>query len=335
MLKPLSLSLLAATFSLAVTAEQPIGLVIHGGAGTIDRANMTAEQEQAYHAVLRDAVEQGYQVLANGGSSVEATLKAVTIMEDSPLFNAGKGAVYTWDERHELDASIMEGANLNAGAVAGVSNVKNPILLAEKIMTESVHVMLSGAGAEQFAKEQQLELVDNSYFNTEFRYEALKRMKAAEQALPHQAHVRDPNWNMGTVGAVAIDKAGNLAAATSTGGMTGKRYGRVGDVPVIGAGNYADNSSCAVSGTGHGEYFIRFNVASDICARVKYLGISAAEAAKQVVHGDMYAAGGTGGVIVVDAKGELSWTFNTQGMYRAKRSNTQETVTAIFADADQ
>ncbi|MDP4536789.1 isoaspartyl peptidase/L-asparaginase [Alkalimonas collagenimarina] len=333
------LSLIAASLAVGLSstawADSPIGLVIHGGAGTIDRASMTAEQEQAYHAVLRDAVEQGYEVLANGGTSVEATLKAVTIMEDSPLFNAGKGAVYTWDEHHELDASIMEGANLNAGAVAGVTNVKNPILLAEKIMTESVHVMLAGAGAEQFAKEQQLELVDNSYFNTEFRYEALQRMKAAEQALPHQAHVRDPNWNMGTVGAVAIDKAGNLAAATSTGGMTGKRYGRVGDVPVIGAGNYADNSSCAVSGTGHGEYFIRFNVASDICARVKYQGISAVEAAEQVVHGQMHAAGGTGGVIVVDAKGELSWTFNTQGMYRAMRSNTQDTVTAIFADSEE
>ncbi|SEA39016.1 isoaspartyl peptidase/L-asparaginase family protein [Alkalimonas amylolytica] len=317
----------------AAVADTPVGLVIHGGAGTIERANLSPEQEQAYHDGLRLALEQGYAILQAGGSSLDAAIKAVTILEDNPLFNAGKGAVYTWDEQHELDASIMDGATLNAGAVAGVRTIKNPILLAHKVMTESVHVMLSGVGAEQFAVEKGLEQVDNSYFNTEFRYEALKRMKAAEGALPHQAGlVRDPNWQMGTVGAVAIDSNGNLAAATSTGGMTGKRYGRIGDSPIIGAGNYADNSSCAVSATGHGEYFIRYQVASDICARVKYQGVSAKAAADAVIKDVLLPVGGTGGVIVVDANGELSWSFNTPGMYRGKIGSNQPALTAIFAD---
>lgn len=333
MRKTVMAAAITAVFSTAALAESPIGLVIHGGAGTIERANLSAEQEQAYHDGLRLALEQGYAVLQAGGSSIDAVVKAVTILEDNPLFNAGKGAVYTWDEQHELDASIMEGATRNAGAVAGVKHVKNPILLAHKVMTESVHVMLSGEGAGQFALEQGLEQVDNSYFNTEFRYEALKRMKAAEGALPHQAAVAaDPNWQMGTVGAVAIDRDGNLAAATSTGGMTGKRYGRIGDSPIIGSGNYADNSSCAISATGHGEYFIRYQVASDICARVKYQGLSAQDAADTVIQQVLLPAGGTGGVILVDAAGKLGWSFNTPGMYRGKIGSQQPLTTAIFAE---
>jgi beta-aspartyl-peptidase (threonine type) len=314
-----------------MAAKVPIGIVIHGGAGTIERSQMNAEQQRQYEATLTDAVNKGYQLLAAGGTSLDAVTAAVTLLEDSPLFNAGKGAVYTWDETHELDAAIMTGQDRKAGAVASVSNVKNPILLARAVMEHSEHVMLTGKGAEQFADTQQLELVENSYFNTEFRYEALKRAKQAKQALPHQAAVlADPNWKIGTVGAVAIDSQGNLAAATSTGGMTAKRWGRIGDVPVIGAGNFADNSSCAVSGTGHGEYFIRYNVASDICARVKYQGKTAATAAEEVMR-ELLAVGGTGGVIVVDPKGELSWAFNTPGMYRAKR-NAAGTVVEIFGN---
>lgn len=317
-----------------MAANAPVGIVIHGGAGTIERSQMTAEQQKNYEATLTEAVNRGYELLAAGGSSLDAVTLAVTVLEDSPLFNAGKGAVYTWDETHELDAAIMTGQDRNAGAVASVTNVKNPILLARAVMEQSDHVMLTGKGAEQFAATQQLALVDNSYFNTQFRYEALKRAKQTQQALPHQAVTApDPNWKMGTVGAVAIDIEGNLAAATSTGGMTAKRWGRVGDVPVIGAGNFADNESCAVSGTGHGEYFIRYNVAADICARVKYQGITAATAASEVI-AELLDVGGTGGVIVVDRKGELSWAFNTPGMYRAKR-NHSGTVVEIFGNQSE
>tara|TARA_R110002126_G_scaffold185121_1_gene333566 strand:+ start:2339 stop:3364 length:1026 start_codon:yes stop_codon:yes gene_type:complete len=325
LLQAVTLSVMATTASYAF-ADAPLGIVIHGGAGTIDRSQMTGEQQKNYEATLADAVNKGYELLAAGGSSLDAVTLAVTVLEDSPLFNAGKGAVYTWNETHELDAAIMTGQDRNAGAVASVTNVKNPILLARAIMEKSDHVMLTGTGAEQFAVSQQLEIVENSYFNTKFRYEALKRAKQSQQALPHQAAITpDPNWKMGTVGAVAIDSKGNLAAATSTGGMTAKRWGRVGDVPVLGAGNFADNSSCAVSGTGHGEYFIRYNVASDICARVKYQGKTAAVAAQEVIS-ELLDAGGTGGVIVVDNKGELSWAFNTPGMYRAKRDHTGSVV---------
>lgn len=332
-MKTLILTAVLTVLALPSQAKAPIGIVIHGGAGTISRDSMTPAQEQAYHAMLSHAVNQGYSVLERGGSSLDAVTAAVTILEDSPLFNAGKGAVYTFDETHELDASIMDGKSRNAGAVAGVTNVKNPILLARAVMEKSVHVMLAGKGAEQFAQEQQLELVDNSYFNTEFRYEALKRAKQAIAPLPHQARVPyDPAWKMGTVGAVAIDRKGNLAAATSTGGMTAKRYGRIGDAPVIGAGNFADNQ-CAVSATGHGEFFIRYQVASDICARAKYQRKSAAAAAKEVL-AELKAVGGDGGVIVVDNKGQLSWSFNTEGMYRALKAEGGKAVSEIFAQGN-
>jgi L-asparaginase / beta-aspartyl-peptidase len=315
----------------AMAKQPPIGIVIHGGAGTISRDNMTPAQEQAYHVMLSHAVNQGYTVLERGGSSLDAVTAAVLVLEDSPLFNAGKGAVYTFDEQHELDASIMDGRDRNAGAVAGVTNVKNPVLLARAVMEKSVHVMLAGKGAEQFAKEQQLELVENSYFNTEFRYESLKRAKQAMAPTPHQAYRDDePAWKMGTVGAVAIDRKGNLAAATSTGGMTAKRYGRIGDAPVIGAGTFADNTSCAVSATGHGEFFIRYQVAGEICARAKYQGKTAAAAAKEVM-AELKRVGGDGGVIVVDKNGQLSWTFNTEGMYRALKAEGGQVLTEIFS----
>lgn len=333
-MKRLFLALSLCLPTIAMAAKAPIGIVIHGGAGTISRDSMTPAQEQAYHAMLTHAVNQGYDVLEQGGSSLDAVSAAVTVLEDSPLFNAGKGAVYTFDETHELDASIMDGRERRAGAVAGVTNVKNPILLARAVMEKSVHVMLSGKGAEQFAKQQQLELVENSYFNTEFRYEALKRAKQAIAPQPHQAGLPyDPTWKMGTVGAVAIDKKGNLAAATSTGGMTAKRYGRIGDAPIIGAGNFADNSSCAVSATGHGEFFIRYQVASDICARVKYQKMAASTAARQVL-AELKKAGGDGGVIVVDNKGQLSWVFNTEGMYRAQKTEGGKVLSEIFAGSN-
>ncbi|GHG77208.1 isoaspartyl peptidase/L-asparaginase [Alishewanella longhuensis] len=322
----------ALSLSKAVLAEQPIGIVIHGGAGTINKARMTDIEQQAYEAALTNAIEQGYAILKQGGSSLDAVTQAVIVLEDSPLFNAGKGAVYTFDEGHELDASIMQGQDRNAGAVAGVTTIKNPILLARAVMEQSEHVMLAGAGAEAFANTLQLARVPNNYYNTEFRYEALKRAKQALAPQPHQAKVPfDPAWRMGTVGAVAIDKTGNLAAATSTGGMTAKRYGRIGDAPVIGAGNFADNSSCAVSATGHGEYFIRYQVASDICARVKYQAKSAQQAATEVI-GELAKVGGTGGVIVVDPAGNLSWAFNTEGMYRAMLGNKTPLKVEIFSD---
>ena len=332
-MKTIIFAAVISVFSATTLAKAPIGIVIHGGAGTISRDSMSPAQEQAYHAMLAHAVNQGYKVLERGGNSLDAVTAAVTVLEDSPLFNAGKGAVYTFDESHELDASIMDGRNRAAGAVAGVTNVKNPILLARAVMEKSVHVMLAGKGAEQFAKEQQLELVDNNYFNTEFRYEALKRAKQAIAPQPHQAALAyDPAWKMGTVGAVAIDRNGDLAAATSTGGMTAKRYGRIGDAPVIGAGNFADQQ-CAVSATGHGEFFIRYQVAGDICARVKYQQKSAQAAATEVL-AELKAVGGDGGVIVVDSKGQLSWVFNTEGMYRARKTEGGEVLSEIFAGSN-
>jgi len=321
---------------LSEASAAPIGIVIHGGAGTISRDSMTAAQQTAYETTLKHAVDQGYQVLAKGGSSLDAVSAAVIVLEDSPLFNAGKGAVYTFDGKHELDAAIMRGDNRAAGAVAGVRTVKNPIKLARAVMEHSEHVLLAGSGAEQFAQAQQLELVDNSYFDTEFRYQALQKALKALNKTPHQAQLRlSPlfplEWNVGTVGAVAIDKNGLLAAATSAGGMTAKRYGRIGDAPLIGAGTFADNHSCAVSATGHGEFFIRYQVAGDICARVRYQGKTAAAAADEVMQ-ELKTVGGLGGVIVVDHNGTLSWHLNAEGMYRAKRQQGKAAEVAIFKD---
>lgn len=266
-------------------------------------------------------------------------IAAITVLEQSEFFNAGRGAVYTYDGGHELDASIMDGRNRQAGAVAGVKHVESPIKLARLVMDNSVHVMLSGQGAEEFAKEQGIELIENNIFDTKHRYDALLKAKdkldkakattksyqAAHNALPD-------NFKMGTVGAVALDKNGNLAAGTSTGGMTAKRYGRVGDAPVIGAGTFAENESCAVSATGHGEYFIRYNVASDICARVKYQGSTISQAGDEVINKVLKPIGGTGGVIIIDTQGNISLPFNTSGMYRASKSNTQATYVGIFKD---
>ncbi|WP_241967664.1 isoaspartyl peptidase/L-asparaginase family protein [Pseudidiomarina insulisalsae] len=314
-------------------AQAPFSIAIHGGAGTITRADLSAEQEAAYKAKLTEALNAGHAILAAGGTSMDAVIAAVQIMEASPLFNSGRGAVYTFDGEHELDASIMNGENLQAGAVAGVKTVKSPIALARAVMEESVHVMLSGEGAEQFAKEQGLELVDNSYFNTERRFEQLQRAKEKLGVADKQAYLAlDEKYKYGTVGAVALDQSGNLAAATSTGGMTAKRYGRIGDSPIIGAGTWADNASCAVSATGHGEYFIRYHVAADICSRVKYLDQSITEAGDTVIHDVLLPAGGTGGVIIVDGEGNVAMPFNTEGMYRASRVGNGEVEVAIYKD---
>ncbi len=327
-------NLTATTEAEPVAAEQPFAIAIHGGAGTITRANFTPEKEAQYKAKLTEAVNAGHAILAAGGSSMDAVIAAVQVLEDSPLFNAGRGAVYTWDGEHELDASIMDGATREAGAVAGVKTVKSPIALARKVMDESVHVMLSGEGAEEFASEQGLALVDNHYFDTEFRAQALERMKSqVGNGQDKQAWVQmDDNFKYGTVGAVALDQSGNLAAATSTGGMTGKRYNRIGDSPIIGAGTWADNESCAVSATGHGEYFIRYHVAADICSRMKYQQVDVVTAGDTVIHDVLLPAGGTGGVIIVDHMGNVHMPFNTEGMYRASRQGNQAVEVAIYKD---
>lgn len=315
-----------------------IAIAIHGGAGTITRANLTEEQEQAYRQKLTQALQAGYDVLEEGGDSTTAVIAAIQVMEASPLFNSGVGAVYTWDGEHELDASLMEGKNQNAGAVAGVKTVKSPIALAREVMEESAHVMLSGEGAETFAAKQGLELVDNSYFNTERRYQQLLRaketIKASEQSEQQAWEYLDLDYKYGTVGAVAVDQQGNISAGTSTGGMTAKRYGRIGDSPIIGAGTWADNESCAVSATGHGEYFIRYHVAADICSRVKYQDKTVAEAGDEVIHGVLKEAGGTGGVIIIDAQGNIAMPFNTEGMYRGYMKADGKAHVAIYREED-
>ncbi|MFY8327250.1 isoaspartyl peptidase/L-asparaginase family protein [Pseudoalteromonas sp. ZZD1] len=321
----------------ALSAEAPFAIAIHGGAGTIEKSRFTPEQEKAYRAKLTEAVETGYKVLEGGGESLDAVTAAINVLENSPYFNAGRGAVYTYDGSHELDASIMDGRDRQAGAVAGVKHIENPINLARLVMEESVHVMLSGQGAEEFAKQQGVPLVENNLFDTDNRYKSLLKAKekldqANTTGKDYQAlhHALPVNYKVGTVGAVALDKNGNLAAGTSTGGMTAKRFGRIGDAPVIGAGTFAENESCAVSATGHGEYFIRYNVAADICARVKYQNKSIAQAGDEVIHDVLKPIGGTGGVIIVDKSGNISLPFNTSGMYRASKSNTQATYVGIF-----
>jgi beta-aspartyl-peptidase (threonine type) len=295
----------------------PHAIVIHGGAGTILRDNMSAEVEAEYRSTLTKAVTAGHQVLAGGGNSSDAVIQAVLILEDSPLFNAGRGAVFTNAGQVELDASIMRGDDLNAGAVTGVKRVRSPILLAEQVMLNSPHVMLMGSGAETFAAAQKLEMVDNDYFHTKRRRDQLQQVIAREQnaSIPEPSHAYEVR-KFSTVGAVALDTSGTIAAATSTGGMTNKRYGRIGDSPIIGAGTYADNSACGISATGHGEYFIRAAVAYDICARVKYQGIDLTAASEAVINGTLQTMGGSGGVIGIDPAGEVVYSFNTPGMYR-------------------
>src|SRR5256714_1962466 len=308
-----------------------VAMVIHGGAGTILRQNMTPAMEKAYIDTLTIALRTGYQILARGGSSLDAVEATIRVMEDSPLFNAGKGAVVTANGVNELDASIMDGRTLGAGSVAAVEHIKNPISLARLVMEKSPHVMMVGSGAEEFAKTQGVTLVPPHYFWTERRWKAYEAEKARADSGKTGAAL-GMEKKFGTVGAVALDQAGNLAAGTSTGGTDMKRYGRVGDSPIIGAGTYANNLSCAVSGTGDGEFFIRNNVAADICARVRYSGVSLQQGADDVVMKELVAQHVGGGVIALNRKGEIATPFNTEGMYRGWVTADGKITVKIYKD---
>jgi beta-aspartyl-peptidase (threonine type) len=355
-MKTLYLLLLLITFSTLISIAQEdagkITIVIHGGAGTITRANMSPEKEKAYRGALNMAMQKGYSILKNGGTSLQAVEAAIMVMEDSPLFNAGKGAVFTHDGKNELDAAVMEGKTLKAGAIAGVTTIKNPIRTAIAVMEKSPHVLMIGKGAETFAREQGMEIVDPSYFYTEARFKALKIAKEEEKIeLDHSEKEKKEirkapktgsvsgeelifteGKKYGTVGCVALDKFGNLAAGTSTGGMTNKRYGRVGDAPIIGAGTYANNNTCAVSATGHGEFFIRSVVAYDISALMEYKGLSVKQAADEVVTKKLVERGGEGGIIALDRDGNIAMPFNSEGMYRGYIKNDGTNEVLIYKD---
>ncbi|HWP94655.1 MAG TPA: isoaspartyl peptidase/L-asparaginase [Gammaproteobacteria bacterium] len=325
----------AAADASPAAGRSPIAIAVHGGAGTIRAEEMTPEKEAAYRAALEQALKAGYAMLESGGTSLAAVVAAVKVLEDSPLFNAGKGAVFNAEGKHELDAAVMEGRLRRAGAVAGLTRIRNPIELARLVMEKSRHVMLVGGGAEQFAAEQGMEFVTPDYFYTEERWQQWQRVKAAEQAAPPVTGVEPPglyDTKFGTVGAVALDRNGDLAAATSTGGLTNKRYGRVGDAPIIGAGTWADNAGCAVSATGHGEYFIRNAVAHDISALMQYRGMSVKQAAEYVVLHKLVEHGGEGGVIAIDRRGNIAMPFNTTGMYRGAIDTRGRLHVAIYRE---
>ena len=306
-------------------------LAIHGGAGTLARHQFTPEKEAAYTAALKAALMAGDAVLKNGGAALDAVEASVRSLEDCPLFNAGRGAVFTHDKTHELDASIMEGKLLNAGAVAGVTGIINPISLARAVMEQSEHVMLCGRGAEAFALEHGFRIESPEYFYTELRYNQLMQVIDESSAhLDHSVELPPDEKKFGTVGAVARDVHGNLAAATSTGGMTNKRWGRAGDSPIIGAGTYANNNTCAISCTGHGEFFIRSVVAYDISCLMEYGGLSLEQACHRVVQDKLVKIGGEGGLVAVDAQGNICLPFNSEGMYRGWKSADSDTFTAIF-----
>ncbi|MDX1913199.1 MAG: isoaspartyl peptidase/L-asparaginase [Saprospiraceae bacterium] len=312
-------------------------IAIHGGAGALSRKEMTPEKETAYHAALDSALSIGETILQNGGSALDAVEKTVSYLEDCPLFNAGRGAVFTHDGKNELDASIMDGATQKAGAVGGITTIRNPIQLARTVMDKSPHVMLTGRGAEEFALENGFEKVDPKWFYTPERWEYLQQVlkEEAEKAggKPiNQIHGKEnPDKKFGTVGCVALDRQGNLAAGTSTGGMTNKRWNRLGDSPVIGAGTYASNDACAVSCTGHGEYFIRYAVAHDVWARMIYGGATLEEATGEIIHKKLLEKGGEGGLIAVDKNGNISQPFNSEGMYRGY-AKPGERKTAIYKE---
>jgi beta-aspartyl-peptidase (threonine type) len=306
---------------------QPV-LVIHGGAGVI-RKSLTPEKEKQVRADLERALAAGYAVLTKGGSSLDAVTGAITVLEDSPHFNAGKGAVFTHDGRNELDSAIMDGSTLRAGAIAGVHRVKNPVLLARAVMEKSPHVMLVGDGAEAFAKSLGIELVDPAYFRTDERWRQLQEALKADARGTQSSLGRAIHY--GTVGAIALDAKGHLAAATSTGGMTDKRWGRVGDSPIIGAGTYA-NAGCAMSGTGWGEYYMRTVAAHEVCMRVTEMGQSVQDAGEAVINREIPELGGDGGAIILDAHGNFAMPFNTDGMYRGWIGRDGKPHVAILAD---
>lgn len=317
--------------------EEGFAIVIHGGAGTIKKENMTPEQEIAYREKLQESLDAGYKILEEGGSSLDAIQKAINIMEDSPLFNAGKGAVFNSVGKNELDASIMDGNTLNTGAVAGVKRIKNPINAARIVMDSTRHVMMAGKGAEDFAKINGIEFVDDAYFHTEKRYNQLLKAQEREKViLDHSAAIIEnkeliDDHKYGTVGAVAIDKNGNIAAATSTGGMTNKKYGRVGDVPLIGAGTYANNNTCGISATGTGEYFIRTVATHETSSLMKYKNLSLKEALDTVIKqvGDL---GGSGGMVGLDKEGNIAWSFNSAGMYRGYKKSNGENMVKFYEE---
>ncbi|HEX8474611.1 MAG TPA: isoaspartyl peptidase/L-asparaginase [Pyrinomonadaceae bacterium] len=308
--------------------EARLALAIHGGAGTIRRAEMSAAREAAFRDGLRRALERGWETLTGGGAALDAVEATVRVMEDDPLFNAGRGAVFTHDAVHEMDAAIMSGKDLRAGAVAAVGSIKNPVTLARRVMEETEHVLLCGVGAEEFARLSGCETASPEYFFTEFRHaQLLEAQREGEVRLDHT-----PVKKFGTVGAVACDSRGNLAAATSTGGMTNKRFGRIGDSALIGAGTYADNQTCAISCTGHGEFFIRAVAAYDVVCLMKYKGLTLAEAAERVVGQTLREMGGEGGLVAVDRSGNIALPFNSEGMYRAWVSSGQDARVAIYRD---
>ena len=344
-----ALSMLMMTAAVPAFSQTPQAhtwaIVVHGGAGVIERKTMDAKTEAAYRASMTEAIHRGADVLKRGGSSLDAVEASIRLLEDNPLFNAGKGAVFTADGHNELDAAIMDGSTLKAGAVAGVTRTKNPITLARAVMEKSPHVMLIGPGADSFAAASGLEMVDPSYFFTERRWESLiRQLKEEGKPLPVRpanaprppgpsAFVETPGAHKyGTVGVVALDRQGNIAAGTSTGGIQAKRYGRVGDSPIIGAGTYASNESCAVSATGAGEYFIRLTVAREICALVEYKKMPLQAAADDVIHRQLAAIHGDGGIIALTQDGQLAWSFNTPGMYRARLSENGKEQVSIYRD---
>ncbi len=343
--KLITMRFLVLTFAMMLSAsaftqnssEKKFTLVIHGGAGTILKKNMTPEKELAYTESLNKALQTGAKILANGGTALEAVEATVKVLEDNPLFNAGKGAVFTNAGKNEMDAAIMDGATLKAGSVAGVTTIKNPVHAARLVMNNSEHVMLVGKGAEQFAAKQGCTVVDTTYFFTEDRWKALQKAKADEAnkikqegAFLKQKENHDEKY--GTVGAVAVDSYGNLAAATSTGGMTNKRYNRVGDAPIIGAGTYADNNTCAISCTGWGEFFIRLVMAKSIADMMEYGKFTLKDAANEMVMKKLPALGGDGGLIAVDKNGNIAMPFCTEGMYRGFIKSTGEKVVKIFKE---
>lgn len=313
----------------------PVTLVIHGGAGNITPAIMTPQDEKDYSAGLQTALDAGYEILHKGGAAIDAVVAAITELENNPLFNAGRGAVFTKKGLNEMDAALMNGKTLEAGAIAGVRNIKNPILLAREVMLYSGHVFLSGSGASEFAISRGMEQVPDSYFFNKLRYDQWVEIRDSDfYQLDHKADnlkgAPNPDHKFGTVGAVACDAEGNLAAGTSTGGMTNKRFGRIGDSPVIGAGTYANNATCAISCTGHGEPFLRACVAHDVSCLMEYKGLSLQEACDTVIKDKLVKLGGEGGMIAVDAKGNGLFSFNSAGMYRALRNSEGRNEVAYY-----
>lgn len=311
------------------TKTHQLAIVIHGGAGNILKERLPDEKETQIRGKLKEAIDSGYAVLAAGGDSAQAVIAAINVMENSPLFNAGIGAVYTKDGTHELDASIMRGDDLQAGAVSGTRHVKNPINAAYEVMVNSPHVMLSNDGADAFAKQQGLTPIDNHHFDTENRYKQWQKIQGKDEVSLSEDLLKT-DGKFSTVGAVAIDINGIITAGTSTGGMTNKAFGRVGDSPIIGAGTYADNRSCGISATGHGEFFIRYAVAHDICARVLYKNISLQEAAIEVIENDLMKVGGDGGIVGLTSQGEPVMVFNTPGMFRGSKTESSATSVSLF-----